>query len=62
MDSETNDKYFDHIWFLKKRMPERKGQKCQVLIRTKAGHNCLVEFEDGSLVITSQWSVRKLQQ
>jgi hypothetical protein len=49
----------DHIWVWQQRLPERKGQKCRVPIRTKAGHNCLVEFSDGFMVITSQWAVRK---
>jgi hypothetical protein len=49
----------DHIWVWKQRLPERKGQKCRVPIRTKAGHNCLVEFSEGFTVITSQWAVRK---
>lgn len=62
MDSGTNSKSSDHIWVWKKRLPERKGQKCRVLIRTKVGYNCLVEFEDGFQVITSQWAVRRLQQ
>jgi hypothetical protein len=61
MNSGTSDKSFDHFWFWKQRIPERKGRKCRVLIRTKAGHNCLVEFEDGFLVITSQWAVRRLK-
>ncbi len=53
------NKPLDHIWVWKQRLPERKGEKCRVPIRTEAGHNCLVEFADGFTVITSQWAVRK---
>lgn len=49
---------FDHVWFWKSRLPERKGQRCRVLVR--GGRNSIaVEFADGERVITSRWAVRK---
>lgn len=49
---------FDHVWFWKKRLPERKNQKCRVLVRGKK-NSILVEFEDGFKVVTSRWAARK---
>ena len=39
-------------------MPERKGQKCRVLVRGKM-NSILVEFEDGEKVVTSRYAVRR---
>jgi len=49
---------YDHIWFWKTRLPERKGQRCRVLARGKM-NSILVEFEDGYRVVTSRFAVRK---
>lgn len=49
---------FDHIWFWKSKLPERKGQRCRVLVRGKM-NSVLVEFQDGYRVITSKWAVRE---
>ena len=47
-----------HVWHWRCRLPERKGQRCRVLIR--GGRNtCLVEFPDGFRVYTSRWAVRR---
>ncbi len=48
-----------HIWYWRKRLPERKGQACKVLAR--GGKNSvLVEFADGWQVVTSRHALRKL--
>jgi hypothetical protein len=49
---------YDHIWFWKTRLPERKGQPCRVLARGKM-NSILVEFEDGYCAVTSRFEVRK---
>jgi hypothetical protein len=49
---------FTHIWFWRSRLPERKGQLCRVLVRSKM-NSILVEFEDGYRVVTSRYAVRK---
>ena len=49
---------YDHIWFWKTRLPERKGQPCRVLARGNM-NSILVEFEDGYRVVTSRFAVRK---
>lgn len=46
-----------HTWFWKSRLPERKGQPCNVLARGKM-NSILVEFEDGYKVVTSRFAVR----
>lgn len=48
-----------HIFFWRKWLPERKGQRCRVLARGKK-NSILVEFEDGYRVITSRYAVRRL--
>ncbi len=47
-----------HIWFWRTRLPERKGQSCQIL-RRGAMNSILVMFSDGYKVITSRWAVRR---
>jgi hypothetical protein len=49
---------YDHIWFWKTRLPERKGKACRVVARGKM-NSILVEFADGYKVITSRYAVRK---
>jgi hypothetical protein len=51
---------FDHIWFWRKRLPERKGQQCRILVRGSM-NSILVEFEDGFEVVTSRWAVRRTE-
>ena len=48
-----------HVWRIKTRLPQRKGQGCRVLARGKL-NTCLVEFTDGTRVVTSRWAVRKI--
>lgn len=50
---------YPYIWFWRTRLPERKGQRCRVLVRAKAMNSILVEFEDGYRVVTSRFAVRK---
>lgn len=49
---------FNHIWFWKTRLPERKGTACRVLAYGRM-NNILVEFEDGYKVVTSRYAVRR---
>lgn len=50
---------FPMVWWWKKRLPERKGQRCRVLARG-ALNSIEVEFEDGYRVITSRYAVRRV--
>lgn len=52
------DQKFDHVWYWKKRMPDRKGQRCRVLVRGKM-NTILIEFDDGFRVTTSRFAVRR---
>ena len=45
------------VWFWRARLPERKGQRCRVLVRGKL-NSILVEFADGLRVVTSRYAVR----
>lgn len=49
---------YDHIWYWRSRLPERKGQRCRVLVRGQM-NSVLVEFEDGTTVVTSRYAVRR---
>lgn len=53
---------FDHIWFWRVKLPERKGQSCRVLGHAKKMNSILVEFEDGYKVVTSRHAVRKQKE
>jgi len=48
-----------HVWRIKTRLPERKGHHCRLLARGRL-NSCLVEFADGTRVVTSRWSVRTI--
>ena len=37
----------------------RKGQPCEMLIRTKTMNSCLVKFADGYTMVTSRNAIRK---
>lgn len=50
--------FYDHYWRVKTRLPERKGQACRVLVRSGRMNSVLVEFADGTLVVTSRNYVR----
>lgn len=53
-----SDAPFDHVWFWRTRLPERKGQRCRVVARGSM-NSVMVEFEDGTKTITSRYAVRK---
>ena len=57
----VNGDPYDHVWFWRTRLPERKGQRCRVVIRSKRMNSVLVEFPDGFTVVTSRYAVRKAQ-
>jgi hypothetical protein len=49
---------YDHTWYWRARLPERKGQPCRVLARGSM-NSILVEFADGFRAITSRYAVRR---
>ena len=51
-----------HFWRVKTTLPERKGEPCRVLVRGRGPgpRNILVEFADGSRVVTQRYAVRRL--
>jgi hypothetical protein len=53
-----SDGGFDHVWWWRSKLPERKGRRCRVLVRG-AMNSVIVEFEDGVRVVTSRYAVRK---
>lgn len=50
----------EFVWRVRTRLPERHGQRCRVLVRSRRMNSALVEFEDGYRVITSRNYVRKV--
>ena len=57
--SEEGAMKWTHIWFWRKRLPERKGQPCRVFVRSRRMNSIAVEFQDGFRVVTSRFAVRK---
>ncbi len=49
-----------YYWRVRARLPERKGQRCRVLVRGKM-NSCLVEFQDGFKVVTSRNYLRRVR-
>ena len=49
---------YDHVWYWRSRLPERKGSPCRVVARSRRLGSVLVEFEDGFRVVTSRYAVR----
>lgn len=52
-------KVYDHVWYWRARLPERKGQRCRVWARG-AMNSIGVEFEDGYRTVTSRYAVRRV--
>ena len=49
---------YDHVWYWRSRLPDRKGSPCRVVARSRRLGSVLVEFEDGCRVVTSRYAVR----
>ena len=54
------DYEYKYYWRVATRLPDRKGQRCRVLVRS-AMNSCLVEFEDGYRVVTSRNYMRRIK-
>ena len=54
------DARFDHIWYWRSRLPERKGELCRVRVHGRM-NSILVEFKDGYRVVTSRYAVRRVK-
>ena len=49
-----------HYWRVRARLPERFGQLCRVLATGRL-NSALVEFDDGTKVVTCRYYVRKMK-
>ena len=54
------ERCFDHQWWWRKFLPDRKGQACRVLARGRM-NSILIQFADGTKVVTSRYAVRKVK-
>lgn len=54
----TTEPEFDHVWYWRTNLPERKGQACRVIARGKM-NSVWIEFEDGVSHIVSRYAIRK---
>lgn len=52
---------YPYRWRVRSRLPERFGQVCRVLVRSRAMNSALVEFADGFKVVTSRNYLRKVE-
>lgn len=57
-EMQTHLPIYDHYWRVKTRLPERWHQACRVLVRSRRMNSVLVEFCDGTKVVTSRNYVR----
>jgi hypothetical protein len=48
-----------YVWRVRGRLPERFGQSCRVLVRSRCLNSVLVEFTDGVRVVTSRNYIRR---
>ncbi len=51
---------FPYVWYWRKHLPGRKGQRCRVLTRSRRMNSALIEFEDGFRVVTSRNALRRV--
>jgi len=54
------DKTFPYVWSWKKRLPERKRQRCR-LSAVGALNSVALEFHDGFRVITDRRGIRRIK-
>lgn len=49
---------YDRVWYWRKRLPDRKGNRCRILARG-CMNSCMIEFEDGTRYVVSRFAIRK---
>jgi hypothetical protein len=59
---EMTDPAYPYVWRVRTRLPERKGQRCRVLVRSRRMNSALIEFTDGYKVVTSRNYIRKARE
>jgi hypothetical protein len=50
---------FPLVWRVRTHYPERFGQACRMVIRSRSMNSALIEFEDGFRTVTSRNYVRR---
>jgi hypothetical protein len=50
---------YPFLWYWRKRLGERKGQRCRIAARGTSMNSVLVEFTDGFKVVTAGFAVRR---
>jgi hypothetical protein len=48
-----------YVWGNNPARAALRGRRCRVLIRSRRFNSCLVEFEDGTLVVSSRNALRR---
>lgn len=56
-DATKSEHDFPLVWYWRKKLPERKGQRCRI-VTAGSMNSVMVEFEDGFKTITSKHAVR----
>jgi len=49
---------YDHVWFWRKFLGERKGTRCRRICQGRNG-NVLIEFADGYRTVAPRYAIRK---
>lgn len=60
MHKTEQDGEFTHKWIGVNFLPERNGQLCKILIKSKHNRDCLLEFEDGYVVRSNVALIRRV--
>jgi hypothetical protein len=58
MTRPVSDLLYDHVWFWRRYLGERKNQPCRRVCQGRNG-NVLVEFDDGDRVVAPRYAIRK---
>jgi len=52
---------YGYVWYWKVKLPERKNERCRVILRAKSMNSILIEFEsDKQRFVTSRFAIRKV--
>lgn len=49
---------FDLVWRVRSYLPGRYGQRCRIVVHGRRMNSVLVEFDDGTRVVTMKWFAR----
>jgi hypothetical protein len=58
--TQSDGDFGTHVWYWRRFLGERKGQRCRLWVRSSSNGNVGIEFEDGYRTVAPRYAVRKL--